>query len=124
MAEGSFYAQIVNNATSALGSRVIVAFDISQELCEIATVTSIQRFLGCGTVVNSHRQPSLRVQSRADLLKYIFVFFDKYPLLGSKRHRLFILKEIVGLMENNKPLTQNNLIHIASLISKFKETTY
>lgn len=124
MAEGSFYAQIALNKTSALGSRVIVAFECSQELCEIDTVLSLPIFMGCGTVVNQHRHPSFRVQSRAQLIQYIFPFFEQYPVYGSKGHRLSVLKEIVNIMELNKPLTKVNLNKIAVLIATMKSTNY
>lgn len=123
-AEGSFYAQIVKNATSALGKRVIVAFDVSQELCELPTVFKLRELLGCGTVVNQSRHPSLRVQSRADLIKYVFPFFEKYPVIGSKGHRLRLLREIVNIMEINRPLTLVNLQEIQSLIGRMKDVNY
>lgn len=120
MAEGSFYSIVTNSSTSALGVRIIVAFDISQELCEYEAVLQFQEFLGCGTVVNKSRHPSLRVQSRAALINSVFPFFDQYPLLGSKANRLALLKDIVTIMEDNKPLTQANITQISELIALMK----
>jgi len=124
MAEGSFYAQVTANPTSALGERVIVAFDVSQEPCELLTVLRFKDFLGCGTVVNQIRHPSLRVQSRAQLIQYVFPFFEQYPLAGSKAHRLALVKEIVNIMELNRPLTRANLSEIRALIGRMKDTNY
>lgn len=120
MTEGSFYSSITNSPTSALGKRVIVAFDISQELCEYDAVSRFQEFMKCGTVVNKSRHPSLRVQGRAALIEFVFPFFDKYPVLGSKAKRLALLKDIVNIMENNKPLTQTNITQVSELITQMK----
>jgi len=80
--------------------------------------------MGCGTVVNQKRHPSFRVQSRAQLIQTVFPFFDENPVYGSKKHRLSLLKDIVNIMEINKPLTQTNLNEIKLLIGKMKDTNY
>ena len=80
-AEGSFYSSIVKSSTSALGSSIILTFEISQEVCELNTIKSLINFFSCGFVVNKNTCPSYRVQSRKDLIKYIFPFFDQYPSL-------------------------------------------
>lgn len=120
MAEGSFYSSITNSPTSALGLRVIVAFDISQELCELDAVNRLHNFIGCGSVVNVNKQPSLRVQGRADLINIVLPFFDRNPLLGSKAQRLDLVKQIIDIMESNVPLTQHNITEISNLIAKIK----
>ena len=91
-AEGSFYASVTPNKTSALGYRVVATFAISQTASEKPVLEAIQTYLGCGFIKTSFpnipgRFPvcEYRVNAIKDILNVVLPFFNANPLLTTKR---------------------------------------
>lgn len=80
-AEGDSHSRVTPNKTSKLGFRVIVFFSIYQHGRDYSTLTKIQNFFGCGTVIKkinrNNESFEFKVSSISDLHNYIIPFFNK-----------------------------------------------
>lgn len=94
-AEGSFYASVTPNKTSALGYRVVATFAISQTASEKPVLEAIQTYLGCGFIKT--RSPNIpgrlpvceyRVNAIKDILNVVLPFFQCKPSTNDEKTQL------------------------------------
>ena len=131
-AEGSFYASVTPNKTSALGYRVVATFAISQTASEKPVLEAIQSFLGCGFIRTPNipgRLPVCEFQVNAfkDILNVVLPFFNANPpwswtvprpgLLTTKRLNYLDFEAIMRLVERKKHLSQSGLDQIRTIIA-------
>jgi len=123
-AEGSFYASVTPNKTSALGYRVVATFAISQTASEKPVLEAIQSFLGCGFIRT--RTPNIpgrlpvcefQVNAFKDILNVVLPFFNANPLLTTKRLNYLDLEAIMRLVERKEHLSQSGLDQIRTIIA-------
>jgi LAGLIDADG endonuclease len=86
--EGSFSVSVQRNPTCRVGFQLVPEFHVSQNGDRAQVLQLIQERLGCGRIrPNSRRDQALVfvVRNRHDLLKHVIPFFERNPILSTKR---------------------------------------
>jgi hypothetical protein len=73
---------------------------------------NIAKFLDCGFIQESTQIVNLLCKKFSDIEEKIIPFFDKYPLLGSKRLDYTDFYKVFKLMKNKSHLTLKGLNEI------------
>ena len=114
-AEGSFYASVTPNKTSALGYRVVATFAISQTASEKPVLEAIQSFLGCGFITKDSGDREVwyyRCDNIEELENKIVPFFTQNNLVLSKRLDFESMTEALKMIRAKEHLTHEGLAKI------------
>ena len=123
--EGCFSISIFKNNSLKFGYQVFPEFVLTQGAKSIETLEKVQNFFGCGKIYenkryDNHRENLYRycVRNKADLLKKICPFFDKYPLETAKRHDYELFKEGLRIIEERGHLEKAGFMELQNIASK------
>src|SRR5918999_1246110 len=88
--EGSFHVAIQRNPSTRAGWQLVPEFHVSQNPERREVLDLIVSRLGCGRIKHNHsgsrdKTLVLVVRNRNDLLEKVIPFFERQPLLSSKR---------------------------------------
>ena len=108
--ESCFYINIGKSPKSKTGWAVQLVFKITQHSRDIQLLGLIKEFLGCGRIEKrAGFAADFTVTSIKDIESKILIFFNKYPLLGSKLLNLIDFNEAFKIMETKGHLTEEGL---------------
>lgn len=111
--EASFYI-IISSSKKAL-PRVELSFFIKQAKESSSALFAIQKFFGKGNIrwddVNK-KYLRYEIRSFEAITSIIIPFFDKYPLLSSKRANFLDFKKVADMISAKEHLTQRGLDEI------------
>ena len=120
--EGCFHISINRISGMSLGWQVLPEFRIVQHEKDESVLYKIKEYFGFGNVkINRKDHHGTRKEFRArgiENLNKIIKFFNKYPLITSKKKDFEIFSEVIELMKDKKHLSKEGLDKIAKLISK------
>lgn len=108
--ESCFYINIGKSPKSKTGWAVQLVFKITQHSRDIQLLQLIKNFLDCGRIEKrAGFAADFTVTSIKDIESKILIFFNKYPLLGSKLLNLQDFNEAFKIMEAKGHLTAEGL---------------
>ncbi len=116
--EGCFFVNVHKKSSHRLGEAVKLVLKITQDSRENEILTSLERYLGCGSNYKQSTSGTVKdfiVTKFSDITDKIIPFFDKYPLLGSKRKDFEDFKKVAELMKNKAHLTREGLLLIKEI---------
>lgn len=120
--EGCFSISVVRNATCRLGWQVQHEFSVTQSIGSVEALELLRGYFKCGYVIVNRRMDPRReqlaryaVKRRADLTERIIPFFEKHPLITTKRHDFRSFCHALTLMNTDSHLRLEGLIEIAEL---------
>ena len=123
--EGTFSVSFIKNESMRFGYQIFTEFVITQGEKSLDVLAKIQKYFEVGHIYVNHRYDNHRediyrycIRSRKDLLSVICPFFDKRPLLTSKRNDFIIFKEVVERVEKGEHLTAEGFEKIRTLASE------
>ena len=125
--EGSFHVAIQRNPSTKFGWQVIPELHISQHERNKHVLEMIRSALGCGYLKpNARQNPKdktwvLVVRNRQDLLKKVIPFFERYPLLTTKRHDFQKFAAIVHRLDAGEHQTVEGLRALLILAASMNE---
>ena len=100
--EGSFHIAFQKNADVRIGWQAVPEFHVSQNGDRAQVLEVIrERLGGCGYIKSNGKKDRALVyvvRRRDDLLKRVIPFFERSPLLSSKKHEFERFAAIVRLM--------------------------
>jgi LAGLIDADG DNA endonuclease family protein len=121
--EGCFSVPIQRNRKTTLGWQVQPQFVVVQAASSTSALEVIRDYFGCGTITvnvrkDNHREPQHRyvVRRIADLNEIIVPFFERFPLLTSKRENFRKFVEVLELMKQRRHLDPSGLLEIAAIV--------
>jgi LAGLIDADG endonuclease len=106
--EGSFSVSVQRNRTCRVGFQLVPEFHVSQNGDRAQVLELIRERLGCGYIKpNSKRDRALVlvVRERRALLESVIPFFERVPLLSSKRADFEKFARVVRRMAQGHHLT-------------------
>jgi len=106
---------IVQKSTgSKLGYQVRLSFSIVQHSRDEQLMKNLIYFFGCGSygARSGYSCGDFIVEKFSDILEKIIPFFDKYPLVGSKRKDYLDFCKVAELMRSKTHLTAEGLEQI------------
>jgi hypothetical protein len=106
--EGCFSIAVQRNATCRVGFQLLPEFHVSQNGDRAEVLELIRQRFGCGYIKpNSRRDRALVyvVRERRALLHSVIPFFERVPLLSSKRLDSEKFADIVRNMDRGRHLT-------------------
>ena len=109
--EGCFAVSINRNPTCRSGYQLVPEFHVSQngDRAQVLEVIS-ERLGGCGYIKSNGKKDRALVyvvRRREDLLKRVIPFFERSPLLSSKKHEFERFAAIVRMMAVGHHRTQS-----------------
>jgi hypothetical protein len=107
--EGSFSISIQRNPSSRMGLQLVPEFHVSQNGDGAQVLHLIRRRLACGYIKpNSKRDRALVfvVRERQALLEWVIPFFERVPLISSKRVDFVKFARVVRAMAGGRHLTR------------------
>ena len=114
--ESCFFVSITKSPKSKTGWAVQLVFKITQHSRDTQLLRLIVDFLECGRVEKRAGSAcDFTVTSIKDIESKILIFFNKYPLLGSKLLNLIDFNEAFKIMETKGHLTEEGLNKIVFL---------
>jgi len=123
-AEGNFYVTVTPNKTSKLGYRVITNFSIAQNAVERPVLVAIQKYFGCGSIVekkhkfdNRKLMLEYRITGMKDINNILIPFFENHKLITTKLLDYLDFKEIMEICNNGNHSTQVGLDRIKEITS-------
>ena len=118
-AEGSFSIIIDKKIDRKLGWRVQSKFQIGLHIKDLNLLLKLQQYLqGIGTIHKYPKQNKViySIDCNKDLQK-LLIHFNKYPLISQKAADLYLFKQVIELIKNKTPLTEQGLINIINIKS-------
>jgi hypothetical protein len=106
--EGSFSVSVQRNGSCRVGLQLVPEFHVSQNGDRAQVLEIIRQRLGCGYIKpNSKRDRALvfAVRERKALLESVIPFFERVPLLSSKRTDFEKFACVVRKMDRGDHLT-------------------
>jgi LAGLIDADG endonuclease len=119
-AEGSFYIAVRETTTKAK-YRIEPTFFIKQEKASASTLFAIRKFFDKGNIRwDDADKKYLRyeIKSVSAIQEKVVTFFDKYPLLSSKRLNFLDLKKVLGLVQLKSHLNPSGIEKIKEIKSR------
>jgi LAGLIDADG endonuclease len=116
--EGSFSIAVQRNPSCRLGLQLVPEFHVSQNGDRAQVLELIRECLGCGYIKpNSKRDRALVfvVRNRKALLESVIPFFERVPLLSSKRGDFEKFARIVRAMARGRHLTADGFGELLDL---------
>ena len=110
--ESCFFVGVTNNRLTNTKFSVNLLFKLTQHSRDIELLRNIAKFLDCGFIQESTQIVNLLCKKFSDIEEKIIPFFDKYPLLGSKRLDYADFYKVFKLMKNKSHLTLKGLNEI------------
>ena len=111
-----------NRSGYRTGWQVTHEFVVTQGARSASCLHELREFFGVGQVLenkryDNHREHLYRyvVRRRQDLLETVIPFFQRYPLLSSKRHDFEQFARCMTVVSSGRHLTVAGLIEIAHL---------
>jgi len=116
--EGCFLVAI-QKSTTKTGLGVSLRFTLTQHSRDEALLKSLVNYLGCGRyyLVSGRDEGYFIVSSFSDIYEKIIPFFEKYPLVGSKRQDYFNFCKVAELIKAKAHLTKDGLEEIKQIKS-------
>lgn len=114
--EGCFKIKIAK-ASTKLGERVQLIFQLTQHIRDEELIRSLIQFLGCGNVNIGTSSIDYRVLKLEDILTKVIPFFFKNPILGIKTKDFQDFKKVAEIMEKGLHLTSEGLNEIKKIKS-------
>jgi hypothetical protein len=106
--EGCFSIAVQRNATCRVGFQLLPEFHVSQNGDRAEVLELIQKRFGCGYIKpNSRHDRALVyvVRQRRALLHLVIPFFERVPLISSKRLDFEKFADVVRNMDRGRHLT-------------------
>ena len=120
--EGCFSISVVRNPTCSLGWQVQHEFSVTQSAGSLEALELLVGFFGCGYVIanrrtDSRREPLMRyaVKRRADLIERIIPFFEKHPLITTKREDFALFCRAMDRISQRAHLSREGMMDIARI---------
>ena len=117
--EGSFSVVVNRNPSCKIGYQLVPEFHVSQNGDRAQVLEIIrQRLGGCGYIKSNGRRDRavvLVVRKRADLLRHVLPFFERSPLLSTKRQDFEKFARIVRAMAAGHHRTREGFTELLSL---------
>lgn len=114
--EGSFHVGVQKSPFVKFGYQLVPEFRVSQNSSRNEVLVLIKELLGCGYIKsNDRRNPMdssevLVVRNRSDLVAKVIPFFERYPLISSKREDFRKFAYIVRSMDRRERLYKKHLL--------------
>jgi hypothetical protein len=117
--EGSFHVAVCRNAGTTLGWQLVPELHVSQNAERREVLDLIQERFGCGRIRENHRAGAdstlvLVIRKRDDLLTKVVPFFERQPLLSSKRQDFSTFARIVRAMARGEHLSAEGFVALRS----------
>jgi hypothetical protein len=106
--EGSFSISVQRNPSCRIGLQLVPEFHVSQNGDRAQVLELIRRRFDCGYIKpNSKRDRALVyvVRDRGDLIESVIPFFERVPLISSKRADFEKFADVVRAMAAGRHLT-------------------
>ena len=119
--EGSFAISVQRNATCRVGFQLVPEFHVSQNGDRAEVLDVIRQRLGCGYIKpNSPKDRALVfvVRERRALLESVIPFFERVPLLSSKRRDFEAFARVVRGMAERRHLTEDGFADLLGLLCR------
>jgi hypothetical protein len=107
------------------GYQIFYEFAVTQGESSLKSLEILKDFFGVGALYpniryDNHKENLYRyvVRKRADLLRVIIPFFEKYPLQTSKRKNFEMFAKGIKEVEKGNHLTTSGIIRIAQMCEK------
>lgn len=114
--EGCFHVSVSKNNSARLGYQVSLEFSITQHIRDKELIEKLIKFFGCGYIIHdTSMKVQYRIRDRVELEKYLFPFFDAYPLLTIKSKDYEDFKKVHAMLERKLHLTQEGLDEIRNI---------
>jgi len=114
--EGCFHVSVSKNNTTKLGYQVSLEFSITQHIRDKELIEKLINFFGCGYIINdTQMKVQYRIRDRIELEKYLFPFFDAYPLLTIKLKDYEDFKKVHAMLGKKLHLTPEGLDEIRNI---------
>ena len=116
--EGSFSVTINRNPTSRFKLQLVPELHVSQNGDRREVLDLIQRRLGCGYIKRNGKKDDVMVfvvRKREDLITRVIPFFERSPLLSSKRKEFETFAKVVRAMAAGDHLGESGFIEILNL---------
>jgi hypothetical protein len=117
-AEGCFYVSIVKNKTSRLGYGLRLGFSIGLAVRDSNLIKQIHKFFNVGSI--SYNKDGSEIRFRATNFRdlgIIIKFFQKFPLLTSKRHDFNLFVTLYEMMVKKEHLTVLGFLRAIAIIN-------
>jgi hypothetical protein len=120
--EGCFSVPIQRNSKT-LTWQVQPQFVVVQGASSVSALELLRDYFDCGRInanrrTDNHREPMYRyvVRRFRDLDEIIVPFFERYPLLTSKRENFGKFVDVLKLMKQRRHLSTDGLLEIARIV--------
>ncbi len=115
--EGSFCISFSPRPKLLTSLEVRPSFSVSQNNDRAEVLSLFKEFLQCGTIRknSSDRTFKFEVRSIKDLINKVIPYFEKYPLLSSKRKDFETFKYICQMVYERKHLKKDTLKEMVEL---------
>ena len=115
--EGSFCISFSPRPKLLTSIEVRPSFSVSQNGDRFEVLYLFKEFLNCGTIRRnpSDRTYKFEVRSIKDLIEKVIPFFQKYPLISSKKKDFEMFKQICLMVNERKHLKRDTLKNIVEL---------
>lgn len=123
-AEGNFYVTVTPNKTSKIGYRVITNFSIAQNAVERPVLVAIQKYFGCGSIVEKNHKfdnrklmLEYRITGMKDINNILIPFFENHKLITTKLLDYLDFREVMEICNAGNHSTQVGLDKIKEIAS-------
>lgn len=115
--EGTFYVGISAKKDMALGYLLNLEFCITQNKRDLALMSLLPEFFGCGYIALMANTTTCqyRIRKTEDLEQHLFPVSDQYPLRTQKALDAAAFREVHALVKAKKHLTVEGLQQIRRL---------
>lgn len=122
-AEGSFLLEVRRDSTCRAGWLIVARFSITLHQRDLELLQSIQAYFGgVGRISTGGRDTlSYRINSQADIKRWVLPHFDRYPLITEKQADYLLFRKAVKLVSQKVHLTAegiNTIVGIRASLNK------
>jgi hypothetical protein len=97
------------------GVQIRLRFQLGQHSRDVKLLSSLQKYLGCGSVYKSEGMDILLVTRFSDVYEKIIPFFSEYQVYGVKREDFADFCKVAELIKTKAHLTASGLEQILKL---------
>jgi len=112
-AEGCFYIKLKKTKFNSI--RFYLAFRLTQHSRNLLLMKNIISFLNCGSIELSNKTAKLVVNKFSDNINKIIPFFNKYPLISTKRLDFQYFCKVSSILKEKKFLSEEDILKIQDI---------
>ena len=117
--EGTFYIGIYKNEKTSVGYQVLPEFRVVQHAKNMKVLYALKKYFGCGVVRRNHGDRyEIRIRKLEHLEKIVLPFFEKYPLVTTKKFDFIKFREVMICIKAGKHLSKDGIVDIIKIASR------